>query len=142
MTTLNNADEINDKGESYGECFADAGISKTQLRRIYSQIKDAEREYENQNEEQAKDQLKLLRPLLFRMAARDAGSGNEGENEEENESEDENEASGMEMVKDEIWCQIETAVDGDGDLERFFQLMEATVAYHYYYDTMKEDEDE
>lgn len=142
MTIPNNADQINEMGESYGERFADADISKTQLRRIYSQIKDAEREYENDNEEKAKDQLKLLRPLLFRMAARDADSGNEEENERENESEGENEASGMELVKETILDKIETAVDGDGDLERFFQLMEATVAYHYYYDTMKEDEDE
>lgn len=140
VTIANDADQINEMGESYGERFSDAGVSKTQLRRIYSRIKDAEREYENDNEEKAKEQLKLLRPLLFRVAARHAGEGNNAAD-EEGDDESENDNDGMEIVKKKSWGEIKTALRGYGDLKRFFQLMEATVAYHYYYETM-EDEDE
>lgn len=114
-----NAKQIKETGESYGKRFADEEVSKTQLRRFYFRIKKAEQEYEAGNEDKAGEQLRLLEPLLARAA---------GRHEE------------MEVVKKNIESEIEDTLDGDRDLGRFFQLMEATVAYHYYYDNREDDE--
>lgn len=112
--SLDTAKNIDQKAEELGKKYADRGISSSQIRKMYSSIKKAENEYRfEDNEEEAKRSLTMLKPHLAYAASRN------------NE---------MEIFKDEVSKFIDDAVDGGRDLQDFFDLMEAIVAYHNYYE--------
>lgn len=116
MTTLTpeKARKVDVKGKRNGKKFYNEGVSISQLRKIYGEIKQAESKFRLDNDhEQAKQTLLLLKPHLAYAAARH----------------DE-----METVHEELSKYIDSAVKNDDQMELFFRLMEATVAYHAYYD--------
>ena len=119
MTSLQNAKNINDKAEQLGEKYVDKGITSSQIRKIYSSIKKAQNEYKFENdEESAKKTLTMIKPHLAYAASRD-------------------DSGGMEEFMEDISQIIDDTVDGGNDLNSFFDLMEAIVAYHNYYDDKK-----
>ncbi|RRJ30246.1 type III-A CRISPR-associated protein Csm2 [Halocatena pleomorpha] len=117
MTTLTpeQVRKIDNTGERLGKRFAENDVSTSQLRKVFGEIKRAENEFKFEDDtEQAKQTLFLIKPHLAYAAAR----------KEE-----------MQDVKDEISRFMDLVVGdcSDEDMEIFFRIMEATVAYHSYY---------
>ncbi len=127
MTELTEAITINELGEQYGKQLANAGFSKTQMQRIYIPIKEAQRAFENDTVEKAKTKLELLKPLLARQHARHSSS------------DDDDDEEGVKTLKDVFDAELGDLQDENTDLTEFFRLMEATMAYHYYYINQEED---
>lgn len=107
------AESINDKGDELGEKYASSGVPSHQIRRVYSSVKRAEAEFNSENEEEAKRTLTLVKPHLAYAASRNEG---------------------MQDFMDDVSEMIDDAVEDEDSMENFFELMEAVVAYHSYYD--------
>lgn len=126
MTTLTptKVKKVDKTGERIGKKFAKNEVSTNQLRKIYGEIKRAENELKIEGDiEQAKQTLLLIKPHLAYAAARH----------------EEMRAAG---VKSEISRFMDLVV-GDGgneEMELFFRIMEAIVAYHAYYTEVGVDE--
>ncbi|MFC7193133.1 type III-A CRISPR-associated protein Csm2 [Halocatena marina] len=123
MTTLTSeqAQKVNNTGDRIGEMFVEQGVSTSQLRKVYGEIKQAENEFKFEDSpEQAKRTLLLLKPHLAYAAAR-----------KEN----------MSVVNKKISNLIDPVIKNNSseEMELFFRLMEAIVAYHAYYDNKKGD---
>jgi CRISPR type III-A-associated protein Csm2 len=112
--SLNDTKGIENTGKELGEKYVDEGVTTSQLRQIYSEVKRAESEFKFEGDsEKAKQTLTLLKPRLAYTASRH----------------DE-----MEAVNDDILGYINAAINGDDrKMRMFFQLMEAVVAYHAYF---------
>lgn len=108
------AGKINNIAEKRGKEFAEAGVTTSQIRQIYAEVKRAETQYRSQDETaQARATLLLLKPKLAYTASR---------HEE------------MDVVKEFFITLIDKYVEpDDGNLDLFFELMEAIIAYHRYY---------
>lgn len=116
--SLENAKDVDEKAKRWGKKYEENDVTTSQLRQIYSEIKRAQNEFrfEEDGIEKARQTLVLLKPRLAYSAARS----------------DDNE---MEMVKDDFSNLIDTAINGDERCMRmFFQIMEAIVAYHAYFE--------
>jgi len=109
------AESINDRGEDLGEKYARSGVTSHQIRRVYSSVKRAEAELKSGNEDEARRTLTLLKPHLAYAASRD---------------------DSMQDFMDDVSDLIDDAVDDAESMGNFFELMEAVVAYHSYYDEM------
>lgn len=117
MTTLTPTQvrKIDKAGERIGKEFAENGVSTSQLRKVFGEIKRAENEFKFENDtEQAKKTLFLIKPHLAYAAAR----------KEE-----------MQDVKEKIskYMGLVMGDSSDEDMEMFFRIMEAIIAYHSYY---------
>lgn len=131
---LNEAETIEKIANQYGKKYANNGISSSQLRRIYAEVKRAENKIRHAGSvnadkndesaattietavEEAQGDLKLLEPHLAYAASR---------NDE------------MEVVMDDLTKLMDKYSVFDGGkthLELFFKTMEAIIAYHAYYD--------
>ena len=106
------AESINEKGESLGEKYANRGVKSHQIRRVYSSVKRAEAEFKSEDKEEARRTLTLVKPHLAYAASRD---------------------DSMQDFMDDVSDLIDDAVEDDGSMENFFEIMEAVVAYHSYY---------
>jgi CRISPR type III-A-associated protein Csm2 len=114
--SLESTQNINRNAKSKGETYVENGVTTSQIRQIYSEIKRAENEYQHEEKKKAKQTLVLLKPKIAYLAAKS----------------DEN---GMEMVNDDFSGWIDKAVNNDErNIEFFFQFSEAIVAYHEYFD--------
>lgn len=112
--TPSDARKINEYAEERGKQLVDEGVTSSQLRRIYSEIKRAQTQYRSDGDaESAKKRLVLLKPKLAYAAARD----------------DE-----MEELKDRVEGLMNKWVEQEDDLDHFFEVVEALVAYHQYYE--------
>lgn len=113
--SLKSTQNIDGKAKEWGEKYVENDVTTNQIRQIYSEIKRAQNEFRFENDsEKARQTLVLLKPRLAYSAARH----------------DE-----MEMVRDDFSKWIDLAVRKEEEyMEMFFQLMEATVAYHAYFD--------
>lgn len=124
MTTLTpeSVRKVDKTGERIGKQFAANDVSTSQLRKIFGEIKRAENEFRFEDDiEQATQTLLLIKPHLAYAAAR---------HEE------------MRSVKEEVSRFMDLVV-GDSsreDMELFFRIMEAIVAYHSYYTEVGVDE--
>nr|WP_264556837.1 type III-A CRISPR-associated protein Csm2 [Halocatena marina] len=73
MTTLTSeqAQKVNNTGDRIGEMFVEQGVSTSQLRKVYGEIKQAENEFKFEDSpEQAKRTLLLLKPSNLRSGAK------------------------------------------------------------------------
>jgi CRISPR type III-A-associated protein Csm2 len=107
------AESINEKAEELGEKYASRGISTNQIRRVYSSVRRAKAEFNSENQKGAKRTLTLVKPNLAYAASRD---------------------DSMQDFMDDVSGMIDDAVEDDESMENFFELMEAIVAYHSYYE--------
>lgn len=108
-----NADDIDKLGRKYGNKFATEGVTTSQLRRIYSEVKRAENHYKHEDsEDRAREILVLLRPKLAYSASR---------------------SEEMEVVRKHVSALLKKYVTEGESMPYFFEIMEATVAYHAYY---------
>ena len=112
--SLNITRNVDAKGRKWGEKYVENDVTTSQLRQIYGDIKRAETEFRVEDDiDKAKQTLVLLKPHLAYAASRH----------------DE-----MEIVKEDFFEYIDKAVNGNAkNIEAFFQLMEATMAYHSYF---------
>jgi CRISPR-associated protein Csm2 len=114
--TPSDAEKINNYAEERGEDLVEKGVTSSQLRRIYTEIKRAQTQYRSDGDaEAAKKQLRLLKPKLAYAASRDDGEG-------------------MEELKDRIEGLMRKWVDQEDNLDYFFEVIEAIVAYHQYHE--------
>jgi CRISPR-associated protein Csm2 len=106
---------IDHNAQDYAEEFVNGGVTTSQLRRIYSEVKRAESEFKFDDDSQkARRTLVLLKPQLAYAASRNRE---------------------MEQVKEVVTDYIDKAVRGnEKNMEVFFSLMEAIVAYHAYFE--------
>jgi len=114
-TSLKATKRIDHKAQEFAEEFVNSGVTTSQLRRIYSEVKRAESEFKfDENSQKARRTLVLLKPQLAYAASRN------GE---------------MEQVKEVVTDYIDKAIGGnERNMEAFFSLMEAIVAYHAYFE--------
>jgi CRISPR type III-A-associated protein Csm2 len=112
--SLKSTQNIDAKAKEWGEKYVENDVTTNQLRQIYSEVKRAQNEFRFENNiEKARRTLVLLKPRLAYSASRN---------------------DGMEIVKDDFSKWIDLAVRREEKyMELFFQLMEATVAYHAYF---------
>lgn len=127
------AGKINSIAETKGEQFANENVTTSQIRQIYAEIKRAETQYRSQEATtRARGTLLLLKPKLAYAASR----------QEE-----------MAVVEQFISTCIDKYVNpqvddvklsdddidladdesDDRNMDVFFELMEAIIAYHHYY---------
>jgi len=108
------AKKVDKLARQYGKEFADEGIATSQLRRIYSEVKRAENQYKHDEDfQRTQETLMLLKPKLAYEASRSEEMG---------------------VVHETVGNIIDRfGVGEDPNLDLFFELMEAIVAYHAYY---------
>jgi len=113
--SLSATKKIDRVAQDYAEEFVNAGISTNQLRRIYSEVKRAENEFKfDDDSEKARRTLVLIKPQLAYAASR---------------------TEEMERVNEVVSEYLDKAVNGSAsNMEAFFSLMEAIVAYHAYFE--------
>jgi CRISPR-associated protein Csm2 len=119
MITVSGAKKIDKYGKKWGKEFAEAGVTTSQLRQIYAEVKRAQTRYRSDGDtEAARTMIILLKPKLAYAASRH----------------DE-----MEIVRDRFLALInKQVVPEDAELTGFFETMEATVAYHQYYQEVED----
>lgn len=131
------ANEIDKKAHDAAERFISSGVTRSQIRQIYDEIRQAQAQYEGEDDpESARTTLILLKPKLAYQASRDNGMDAVREVFREMiaafVSED-GEFRGSSGKND--YADLSNTLDDETDeLAVFFELAEAIVGYHRYED--------
>jgi CRISPR type III-A-associated protein Csm2 len=114
-------DQIDQTAEEHARKYHDQDVKTSQLRQVYGEVKRAQSEFRQQGSgtsaNQAVDKARTILYLLLPHLTYAAGRQEE-----------------MVEFTNDVRGWIYHAVDGDkAGLKKFFELMEAIVAYHKYY---------